>query len=161
MVTYHPGLPNIGGILRELHSLLHISNRRKQAIQDLLMMVFFRPKSLGDYLVRVKLRPLDREIEGTRGTHKCASSRCDVFNYLIVGDRFSSHGTGTSYTRYRSLDCSFRSIVYLISCKVCHSGFQYVGSTTTKFKLRFNNHNSRLRAHSRMSAVNKECDDLI
>ena len=70
MVTYHPGLPNIGGILRELHPLLHISNRCKQAIQDLPMMAFRRPKSLRDYLVRAKLRPLDREtlpaVEGFR-----------------------------------------------------------------------------------------------
>ena len=42
------------------------------------MMAFRRPKSLRDYLVRAKLRPLDREIEGTQGTHKCASGRCDV-----------------------------------------------------------------------------------
>lgn len=159
VVTYHPGLPNIGGILRELHPLLHISNRCKQAIQDLPMMAFRRPKSLRDYLLRAKLRSLDREIEVTRGTHKCASSRCDVCNYLVVGDRFSSHATGTSYTINRSLDCNSRNIVYLISCKVC--GFQYVGSTTTKFRLRFNNHKSRLRAHSRTSAVNKESDDLI
>ena len=75
-------------------------------------MAFRRPKSLRDYLVRAKLRPLDRETEGTRGTHKCASSRCDVCNYLIVGDRFSSHATGTSYTINRSLDCNSRNIVY-------------------------------------------------
>ena len=31
VVTYHPGLPNIGGILRELHPLLSLSNRCKQA----------------------------------------------------------------------------------------------------------------------------------
>lgn len=76
VVTYHPGLPNIGRILRELHPLLHISNRCKQAIQDLPTMAFRRPKSLRDYLLRAKLRPLDREIEVTRGTRKCASSRC-------------------------------------------------------------------------------------
>ena len=129
------------------------NNRCKQAIEDLPMMVFRRPKSLRDYLVRSKLRPLDREIEGTRGTHKCASSRCDVCSYLIVGDRFSSHATGTSYTINRSLDCNSRNIVHLNSCKVC--GFQYVGSTTTKFRLRFNNHKSLLRSHSRMSAVRR------
>ena len=77
----------------------------------------------------------------------------------IVGDRFSNHATGTSYTINRSLDYNSRNIVYLISCKVC--GFRYVGSTATKFRLRFNNHKNRLRAHSRMSTVNKESDDLI
>ena len=159
VVTYHPCLPNIGGILRELHPLLHLSSRCKQAIKDLPLMAFRRPKSLRDYLVRAKLRPLDRGSAGMRGTHNCASNRCDVCNYLIVGDSFSSHVTSTSYTINHSLDCNSRNVVYLISCKVC--GFQYVGSTTTKFRLRFNNHKSRLRAHSKMSAANKESDDLV
>ena len=72
---------------------------------------------------------------------------------------FSSFTTGTSYAINRGLDCNSRNVVYLINCKVC--GFQYVGSTTTKFRLRFNNHKSRLRAHSRMLAVDKESDDLV
>ena len=80
VVTYHPGLLNIGGILKELHPLLSFSNRCKQAIHDLLMMAFRRPKSLKDYLVRAKLRPLDQDFLGTRGTHKCTSKRCDVCN---------------------------------------------------------------------------------
>ena len=86
VVTYHPGLPNIRGILKELHPLLHFSNRSKQAIQDLPMIAFCRPKSLNGYLVRAKLPLIDQDTEGTRETHKCASSRCDVCNYLIVGD---------------------------------------------------------------------------
>ena len=73
VVTYHPGLPNIGGILKELHPLLSLSNRCKQAIHDLPMMAFRRPKSLKDYLVHAKLRPLDQDFLGTRGTHKCGS----------------------------------------------------------------------------------------
>ena len=99
------------------------------------MMAFRRPKSLKEYLVHAKLRPLDQDNEGIRGIHKCASRRCDFCNYLNVGDRFSSHTTGTA-------NCNSRNVVYLISCKVC--GFQYVGSTTTKFRSRFNNHKSRL-----------------
>ena len=86
-------------------------------------------------------------------------SRCDVCNYLFVGDRFYSLTTGTSYTLNRGLDCNCRNVVYLIICKVC--GFQYVGTTTTKFRLRFNNHKSRSRTHSRMLAVDKEIDDLV
>ena len=55
VVTYHPGLPNIGGSLRELHPFLHYLERCKQAIKDVPMMAFRRPKSLQDYLVRAKL----------------------------------------------------------------------------------------------------------
>ena len=104
-VTYHSGLPSIGGILKELHPLSSLSNRCKQDIHDLPMMAFRHPKSLKKYLVRAKLRPLDQD-EGTRGTYKCASRRCDVCNYLIVGNRFSSHTTGISYTINHGLDCN-------------------------------------------------------
>ena len=142
VVTYHPSLSNIGGILRELHPFLHYSERCKQAIKDVPMMAFRRLKSLQDYLVCAKLRPLVQNPGGNQGTHKCTSNRCYVCNYLAVGDSFSSHVTGTSYTVNHRLDCNLRNVVYLINCKVC--GLQYVGSTTTKFRLRFNNHKSRL-----------------
>ena len=57
------------------------------------------------------------------------------------------------------MDCNSRNVVYLTNCKVC--GLQYVGSTTTTFRLRFNNYKSRLRAHSKMSAANKCKNDTI
>ena len=57
----------------------------------------------------------------------------NVCNYLAVGDSFSSHVTGTSYTINHRLDCDSRNVVSLINCKVC--GLQYVGSTTTKFRI--------------------------
>ena len=68
-VTYHLGLPKIGGILWELHPLLQMSERCKQAVTDVPMMDFCRPKNLQDYLVRTRLPSLDqitviRMIEG-------------------------------------------------------------------------------------------------
>ena len=61
-------------------------------------MAFRLQKSLQDYLVRAKLGPLDQNPSGNGGTHKCTSNRCNVCNYLAVGDNFSSHVAGTSYT---------------------------------------------------------------
>ena len=61
VVTYHPGLPNIGGILRELQPILHCSERRRNAITETPMMAFRRPKNLGDYLVHVKLKPSQKD----------------------------------------------------------------------------------------------------
>lgn len=36
-----------------------------------------------------------------------------------------------------------------------------MGSTTTKFRLRFNNHKSRIRGNARVSLSDKSRDDLI
>ena len=40
-------------------------------------------------------------------------------------------------------------------------GIQYVGSTSTKFRLRFNNNKSHIRTHARLSVNEKLRDDLI
>ena len=46
-----------------------------------------------------------------------------------------------------------------MSCEVFHA--QYVWSTRTKFRLRFNNHKSRFKAHSRLSVDRRDKDDLV
>ena len=78
---------------------------------------------------------------------------------VIPSSSFTSHTTKRSYNINYQLDCNSNNVVYLIICKVC--GQQYVGSTSTKFRLRFNNHKSRLRAHSRKSNIDKESDKII
>ena len=47
-------------------------------------MAFRRLKSFKDYLIRAKLRPLDREIEGTRGTYKFNVLVADVMFVIIL-----------------------------------------------------------------------------
>ena len=70
----------------------------------------------------------------------------------------SSHTTKRSYNINYQLDCNSNNVVYF-TCKVC--GLQCVGSTSTKFRLRFNNRKSTLRAHSRKSNIHKESDDFV
>ena len=158
-VTYHQRLPNIGGFLKELHPLLQMSVRCNQAVPHVPMMAFRRPKNLQHYLVRAKLRPVSNSDRGTKGTMHCKSNRCDVCNYVAPTSSFTSHTTKRSYNINYQLDCNSNNVVYLITCKVC--GLQYVGSTSTKFRLRFNNHKSRLRAHSRKCNIDKESDDFV
>ena len=38
---------------------------------------------------------------------------------------------------------------------------QYVGSTINKFRIRFNNHKSRLNSHVKLTAENRVKDDII
>ena len=118
------------------------------------MMAFCRPKNHK----RAKLRPLSNSDRGTKGTMHRKSNRCDVCNYVIPSSSFTSHTTKRSYNINYQFDYN-SNVVYLINCKIC--GMHYVGSTRTKLWLRFNNHKSRLRAHSRKSNIDKESDDFV
>ena len=55
VVTYHPRLPDISKILRDLHPILGSSERCKNAIKSIPFVAFRKPKSLEDYLVRAKV----------------------------------------------------------------------------------------------------------
>ena len=150
-VTYHPGLPNIGGMLRKLHPVLHSSQRCRNAITEVPMVAFRRPKCLSDYLVGAKFRSdAKEEITGT--------SRCES-NFLCVGRTFRSKTNGKDFRINYNLNCNSENVVYLITCKVC--GIQYVGSTTTTFRFRFNNHKSRIHAPLKLSSGNKSNDDFL
>ena len=139
-VTYHPGLPNIVGMLRKLNSVLHSSQRFRDAITEGLMVAFRRLKCLSDYFVRAKFRS-DAKEEIT-GTSRCGSDRCQICNSLCVGKTFRRKTNGKEFRINYNLNCNSENVTYLITCKVC--GIQYVGSTTTTFRFRFNNHGSRI-----------------
>ena len=158
VVTYHPRLPDISKILRELHPILESSDRCKNAIKDVPFVAFRKPKSLGDYLVRAKVesrKPRDLVL----GTVECSSRRCEVCKYMDGNSRFKSSHDDKSYSINYNLNCNSSYVVYLITCKKC--SLQYVGSTTTKFRLRFNNHKSRIRRHGMLTQAEKRADDLL
>ena len=50
-----------------------------------------------------------------------------------------------TFTRVGQLNCNSQNVVYLITCKAC--GLQYVGSTKTKFRVRYNNYHTANRKH--------------
>ena len=53
-----------------------------------------------------------------------------------------SNTEGKSHYKIKggNLNCNSNNVVYLLECKTC--AVQYVGSTSTKFRLRFNNYKS-------------------
>ena len=75
----------------------------------------------------------------------------------------NSHFTSSQDDRRYSIDynlhCYSGNVVYLITCKRCW--LQYVGSKITKFRLRFNNHKSRIRKHEMLRWAEKVADDLF
>ena len=133
------------------------SKRCKDAIKEVPMVAFRKPRSLSDYLVRARF--MSGSNQELKGTCQCNSNRCQICNFLSLGRSFRSHITSKEFSTNYNLDCNSNNVVYLISCKKCN--IQYVGSTTTKFRTRFNNHKSRITSLVSLTAGQKEKDDLI
>ena len=155
MATFHPALPNIAKILHRLQPVLQSSRRYQVAIGQVPMVAFRRPKSLKDILVHSDLK---RQIPD-KGCRGCGDRRCRVCDFLVVGTGFKSRVTGRDFIINFRLNCNSDHVVYLLSCAKCE--MQYIGSTINKFRIRFNNHKSRLNAHRGLSADSKAKDDIV
>ena len=137
VMDFRPALQAVHGILRELQNLLQLV----QALEQLLPMVprlsFSRSWTLKDISVRAKLQALEA---GVRGMFCCGKARCKVWKFVETGFVFVGNVEKRSFYINHSFDCDSQGVVYLITRKRC--GKQYVGSTTTPFRLRFHNHKS-------------------
>ena len=85
-VTYNPGFPNIGGLLRDLHPVLKTSNRCAEAIPEIPMVAFRKPKSLAQDLVRACFTNATKK--KANGTSKCTSKNCQICDFLCLGIPF-------------------------------------------------------------------------
>ena len=61
---------------------------------------------------------------------------------FVESKSFLSLQTGKKYTIHSRLSCDSKNVIYLVSCKKCR--LQYIGSTTTDFRIRFRNHKSAM-----------------
>ena len=98
-----------------------------------------KTKNLKDHLVRAKLRKIENEVVGM---FKCGGKRCKVCDSIVVGNTFKSSVCGRTFRSNHHFNCDSLGVVYLITCMKCDK--QYVGSTVTAFRKRFNNHKSSL-----------------
>ena len=86
------------------------------------------------------------------GCFKCDRKRCDLCQKFFVESKFfPSFRTGKKYTVHSRLSCDSKNIIYLASCRKCH--LQYVGSTTTDFRIRFRNHKSAMLTNKKTCEV--------
>ena len=96
---------------------------------------FWNARNLKSFLVRSKVYPLQRKVGSVKCNGKCC---CQVCLNINKTDTFESFQTKQKYKINHYLNCNDKCLIYLLSCKVC--GLQYVGSTTDKFRLRWNNY---------------------
>ena len=108
-----------------------------------------RCMDLKDLLVRARLAT-SNNCDG-RGCTRCEKSRCKMCKSVSESDSFYSHATSKEYKSNFSFNCDSSGVVYLLDCVVC--GVQYVGSTNTPFRLRFNNYKACYRRYRSGSSV--------
>jgi len=109
-----------------------------------LLWFFIRAANLKDNLVWAKLPRIQAEV--VKGCVKCGKSRCQVCSCISEGNSFGCYVSGKQYSISSGFNCDSSGVVYLLGCKVC--GKQYVGSTFTSFRTRFNNYTSSSRKFS-------------
>ena len=149
VLDYNPNLPDIGKIIRNNLTILHANDTMREIFPDKsIIAAYRRPKNLKELLAPSRLRPVktrdpgDLVQQANLGCHKC-SNRCDLCtNYFTESPSFRSFATRKIYHIKQNLNCSSSNVIYLASCNKCK--LQYVGSTSTQFKVRFRNHKSAM-----------------
>ena len=144
VLTYHPALSRtIYDILNNNQNILQVNEEHRRVFGSLPAVSFRKAKTLKDVLVRSKLR----EGEFQPGScNTCNRSNCLVDNFLDTSDTFTNADNDRVFAlRKGHLYCNSKYVVYKLRCKVCKK--QYIGSTITKFRERFNNYKSQFRKY--------------
>ena len=130
-------------MIRKNLQLLYADEQVNKAFSSAPLVSFRSTRNLKSYLVRSKIYPLERKV----GSEKCNSKRCLVCLNVSETDVLQLFQTKEQYKINHQLNCNDKCLIYLLSCKVC--GLQYVGSTTDKFRLRWNNYKENDRKGKR------------
>ena len=147
VLTYHPALSNkVYRIMNRNQNILSLGAEHTELFSRTPMVAYRKPKSLKDILVRAIVK------SQSTGPNMCGGcngrSDCQVCNIIVNSDHFSNkEGTRTFNLRKGTFHCNSKGVVYLLTCKTCKK--QYVGSTITTFRERYNNYKSKFRAYFR------------
>ena len=102
-------------------------------------------KNLKEVLAPSKFRPNSavNQTVNKGGCFKCAKIGviCVRTSYFMLLN-FEARSTGRQYPIRQNVSCSSKNVIYLETC--CKCDLQYVGSTSTEFKIRFRNHKSNM-----------------
>ena len=98
------------------------------------MVSYQRACKLSNYLVRVKLYPVERKV----GSCKCNGKRSELCKNVLETDTFPCSNDQTTYKISHELDCNEKCLVYLITSNKCLK--QYAGQTVNMFRSLWNNY---------------------
>ena len=133
VTTFNPGLPNLHDIVRRNFHILTESDRCREAIPEIPMIAYRRPKNIRDDIVRAKI---SRPNLKPKGFFKCNDKRCATCKFTDNTDFVTCNRTLKNYQILHHITCKTKNVIYLITCKRCSK--QYIGKTDQPFHKRFN-----------------------
>ena len=146
VVTHNQAFNNLSQVTRKNIQLLYADEQVKKVFSPAPFVSIRSARNLISYLLKSKIYPLERKVSSA----KCKSKRCLVCLNVSETDAFQSFQTKEQCKINQvncKLNCNDKYLIYLLSCKIC--GLQYVGSTTDKFRLRWNNYKENNRKAKR------------
>ena len=163
VLDYNPIVPDVQKVIQEHAHLLRSSPELLEIFPSKsIFPAYRRTKNLKDILAPSKfcgdsgVNQVERE---TGGCFKC-SSRCDLCkNFLIQNSKFKRFFTGRTYKINQDLSCSSKNVDYLASCYKCN--LQYVGSTSTEFKVHFRNHKSSMLTNKKKKRTSLQSISIV
>ena len=106
------------------------------------------------YIINRKPKDVDIELKWITGSlqkglfrkqikafGKCCRPNCDLC-INAIRETSVKNKNGTNYT-LPLFQCKISNCIYILQCSVCQA--QYVGMTTTKLRIRFNNHKTSIK----------------
>ena len=147
MLSYHPALSKkVHQIIKGNHCILSLGHEHKDLFPQVPMVAFRKPKSLKDILVRAIVKSQSPEVNICGGCN--GRSDCQVCRIMINSDTFSCRDKSRTFNLRKGIfNCNSSDVVYLLTCNTCEK--QYVGSTITRFRERYNNYKSKFRTYYR------------
>ena len=142
-LTFHPALHSVVNILKRAHRHILKSPILSQVLPKPPRVAYRNPKTLKDKLVRSKLKTSTEN--KTKGFVGCGRKNCEICNIVEKGDEFESSVNGRKFKINFQFNCNSQNVIYLLLCKHCLK--QYVGSTITKFRQRFNQYKSNMNVY--------------
>ena len=134
VVTYNPNFKSLRILIRKNLQFVYADPETKRVFTPAPFVSFGSVRNVKSFLVRSEVYPLERKV----GSAKCNGKRCQVCLNINETDTFESFQTKQKYKINHHFNCNDKCLIYFLSCKPC--SLQYVGSTTDKFRLRWNNY---------------------
>jgi len=148
-LLYNPKLPSISSIVNRHWKAMTENPEMKVIFAEPPMIGYKQPANLKQKICRAKIPSRNlkdkRSCQGV-GLKPCQEPKCKVCTFINRNPQITSMTSNASTTNKEAFSCNSVSVVYCITCSLCHQ--QYVGQTGRKLKERMYEHLSYIRKNS-------------